>query len=373
MKFIVSSTLLLKNLQAVGGILNSRNTMPILDDFLFELNGENLKITASDLETTMITEFKVDMAEGSGIIAIPAKTLLDLLKTFSDIPISINIDLSNQAVDISAASGHYKMAGHDGKEFPKVPDFEDTESIVLPSETLQNAISKTIFATSNEEFRPGITGVLFDIYPEEVIFVATDAHKLVKYTKVAAIAKEATSFIVPKKPLNQLKTVLGNDEYEVKIEYNKTNVTFSFGNYQLFSRLINGAFPNYNAIIPQDNPNRMIIDRSLLIGSLRRIGYFANQSTNQVRLSISGQELMISGEDAEYSSEGKERLACEYKGQDLVIGFNSRFLLDLLSHIDSDQITMEFSAPNRAAVVLPIEEESDEKLFMLISPVMLNN
>lgn len=373
MKFIVSSTLLLKNLQSIGGILNSRNTMPILDDFLFELDGENLKITASDLETTMITEFKVDMAEGSGVIAIPAKTLMDMLKTFADIPISFTIDVKSQAIDISAGEGHYKMSGHNGEEFPKIPEFEETESIVLPSETLQNAISKTIFATSNEEFRPGITGVLFDIFPNEIIFVATDAHKLVKYTKVADLGKEHTSFIVPKKPLNQLKAVLGTDEYEVKIEYNKTNVTFSFGNIHLFSRLINGAFPNYNAIIPKENPNLMIIDRSLLITTLRRVGFFANQSTNQVRLSISGQELMISGEDSEYASEAKERLACEYKGQDLVIGFNSRFLLDLLSHIESDQINMEFSAPNRAAVVLPIEEESDEKLFMLISPVMLNS
>ncbi|MDL2238659.1 DNA polymerase III subunit beta [Bacteroidales bacterium OttesenSCG-928-K22] len=373
MKFIVSSTLLLKNLQAVGGILNSRNTMPILDDFLFELNEDNLKITASDLETTMITDLKVDMAEGSGSIAIPAKTVLDMLKTFADIPISFNINPSTQAIDISAGEGRYKMAGHNGDEFPKIPEFDETETIVLPSATLQNAISKTIFATSNEEFRPGITGVLFDIYPDEIIFVATDAHKLVKYTKTGETGKEKTSFIVPKKPLNQLKATLGTDEYEVKVEYNKTNVTFSFGNIQLFSRLISGAFPNYNAIIPQDNPNKMIIDRALMITTLRRVGFFANQSTNQVRLSISGQELLISGEDSEYASEAKERLACEYKGQDLVIGFNSRFLLELLSHIESDQINMEFSAPNRAAVVLPIEDESDEKLFMLISPVMLNS
>jgi len=373
MKFIVSSTLLLKNLQAIGGILNSRNTMPILDDFLFELTDENLQITASDLETTMITGLKVDMAEGSGVIAIPAKTIMDLLKTFADIPISFNVDLSIQAIEISAGEGRYKMSGHNGEEFPKIPEFEETESIVLPSSTLQNAITKTVFATSNEEFRPGITGVLFDIFPEEIIFVATDAHKLVKYTKTGTMAKEAASFVVPKKPLNQLKTVLGTDEYEVKIEYNKTNVTFVFGNFQLFSRLINGAFPNYNAIIPQDNPNKMLIDRAILTTTLRRIGYFANQSTNQVRLSITGQELIISGEDSEYSSEGKDRLACEYDGQDLVIGFNSKFLLDLLSHMEAEQISMEFSAPNRAAVVLPVEEETDEKALMLISPVMLNN
>lgn len=374
MKFIVSSTQLLKNLVSIGGILNTRNTMPILDDFLFELSEDVLKITASDLETTMTTEMKVDMADGEGAIAIPAKTLTDMLRTFSDIPITFTVDMDNFAIDIAANDGHYRMAGHNGDEFPKVPAFEDAHSFVISSDTLSAAISKTLFATSNEELRPGITGVLFDIYPDEIVFVATDAHRLVKYTKPIDLGNERISFIVPKKPLNQLKTVLGTDECDVKVEYNKTNVIFTFETLKLYSRLINGAFPNYSAIIPQNNSNVMLIDRSALITTLRRVSFFANQSTNQVRLSVSGQAILISGEDREFASEAKERIACDYSGEDLVIGFNSKFLLDMLSHIDTSQIEVKMSVSSKPAVILPVEEsESDEKLFMLISPILLNN
>ncbi|MCK9303057.1 MAG: DNA polymerase III subunit beta [Bacteroidales bacterium] len=374
MKFIVSSNLLLKNLQSIAGILNARNTMPILDDFLFVLSNGTLKITASDLETTMSTELTVDIYEGEGTIAIPAKTLTDMLKTFSDIPITFTIDEVKQSVEISACDGNYRMSGHNGDEFPKAPEFDDTNKISLPADTLTNAISKTLFATSNEELRPVITGVLFDIYPEEIIFVATDAHKLVKYSKISTAANESSSFIVPKKPLNQLKNILANTTSDVEIEYNATNVTFSFDNIKLFSRLINGTFPNYASIIPTNNPNTLQIDKNNFINSLRRVSFFANQSTNQIRIAISGQTITISGEDIEYASEAKEIIACEYDGSDIVIGFNSRFLMEMVSHVDTPKIRVELSAPNRAALVLPVEEEeSDEKLTMLISPVMLNN
>ena len=374
MKFIVSSSLLLKNLMSIGGILNARNTMPILDDFLFELRDDTLKMTASDIETTMIAEMKVDMSEDNGIIAIPAKMLMDVLKTFSDVPITFTVDVENQSIDLNAGEGHYHISGHNGNEFPKLPEIENAESIKLSSDTLSNAISKTLFATSNEELRPSITGVLFDITPEDIVFVATDAHKLVKYSKTAALSESVTSFIVPKKPLNQLKNILINEDCDVTIEYNKTNVTFSFDTYKLFSRLINSPFPNYNMIIPKDNPNVMIIDKNALITTIRRIGIFVSQSTNLLRLSMSGQELIVSGEDIEYANKAEERLNCEYTGTDIMIGFNSRFFLEMLSHIDSDMIRIELSQPNRAAVILPVEDnDSDEKLFMLISPLMLNN
>lgn len=374
MKFIVSSSLLLKNLVSIGGILNARNTMPILDDFLFELQGDTLKMTASDLETTMISEMKVDMSEGDGMFAVPAKMLMDVLRTFSDVPMTFTIDLANQSVALSAGEGHYHISGHNGEEFPHLPEFSDAETIKLTSETLTNAISKTLFATSNEELRPSITGVLFDITPNEVVFVATDAHKLVKYSKSGSFGETVTNFVVPKKPLNQLKNILQNEDCEVTVEYNKTNVTFTFGTYKMFSRLINSPFPNYNMIIPKDNPNCMIIDKGQLLNTMRRIGYFVSQSTNQIRMKIGGNVLVISGEDMDLSNKAEEKISCEYTGNDIVIGFNAKFFQEMLTHVDTANVRIELSQPNRAAVILPIEEsETDEKLFMLISPVMLNN
>lgn len=375
MKFIVSSTLLLKNLQAIGGVINSNNTLPILDNFLFELEDDRLLVSASDLETTMTATLKVDKSEMSGSVAVPAKILLDTLKTFADIPVTFSIDTkSNFGIEISAGEGKYKLSGYNADEFPKTPSIDNSSSVSVKSNVIAKAINKTLFATGNDELRPVMSGVFCQLSPENLTFVGTDAHKLVRYRRNDAKANEVASFILPKKPLNQLKNLLSHDDKEVKIEYNNTNALFEFDNFLLVCRLIDGKYPNHDAVIPKENPNKMIIDRLSLLTSIKRVAIFSNQSTHQVRLKISGLELTLSAEDLDFSNEAKERLTCQYTGEDIEIGFNSKFLLEMISNLETDEICLELSAPNRAGILLPHNNENkDEDILMLVMPVMLNS
>ena len=373
MKFIVSSSLLLKNLQALSGVLNPSNTLPILDDFLFELKDKTLQITASDLETTMTVTVPLTMSEEPGIITIPAKILLDTLKTFTDIPVTFTINVENMGVEISAGEGKYKLSGHKSDEYPQTPLLENTTSLSINSSILVSAFNKTIFATGNDELRPVMSGVFCELTPDDIIFVATDAHKLVRYRRTDAKSENSVSFILPKKPLNQLKNILSGDDFPVKIEYDQTNALFEFENVSLICRLIDGKYPNYEAVIPTENPNVLITNRSILLNTIKRIAIFANQSTHQVRFKISGQELILSSEDIDFSNEGTERLSCNYEGEDMEIGFNSRFFLEMLSNIDNEDVRIEMSASNRAGLILPVDNENkDEDILMLVMPVMLN-
>jgi len=373
MKFIVSSALLLKSLQSISGVLNSSNTLPILDDFLFKLKDENLVITASDLETTMTVTIPTTKAEEPGIVAIPATILINTLKTFTDIPVTFTISDENYNIEISAGEGKYKLTGHDSDEFPKVPVLENTTSISLDSLLLLKAINKTVFAAGNDELRPVMSGVFCQLSPEDLTFVATDAHKLVKYQREDVTSETVATFIIPKKPLMQMKALFTSDDIEVKIEYNDTNAFFSFNNIHLVCRLIDGKYPNYEAVIPTDNPNTLVIDRISFLNSIRRISFFANQSTHQVRLKISGKELILSAEDIDFSNEAHERLNCNYQGDDIEIGFNSKFLQEMLVNIDTEEVKLEMSVPNRAGILVPIDDDNDsEKLLMLVMPVMLN-
>jgi len=373
MKFIISSSLLLKNLQAILGVINSNNTLPILDDFLFELKGDALTITSSDLETTMSVTIKTDKAEEEGSIAIPAKILVDTLKTFADIPVSFYINASTSLIEISAGEGKYKLAGHESDEYPRTPSLEETTAIVFDSSIMANAINKTLFATGNDELRLVLSGVFCELSPDDITFVATDAHKLVRYKRTDARSNESTSFILPKKPLNLLKNILSGQDFPVTIEYNKTNAFFSFNNIHLICRLIDGKYPNYEAVIPKENPNIMTIERHSLLTAIRRVSIFANQSTHQVRFKVSGKELVLSAEDIDFSNEAKERLTCSFEGEDLEIGFNSKFLLEMLGNIDSDEIRLEMSAPNRAGILTPVNNDNkSEDILMLVMPVMLN-
>ncbi len=373
MKFIVSSTSLLRNLQAISGVLNASNTLPILDDFLFRLKEDQLEITASDLETTMTVTIPTTKAEEPGIVAIPAKILIDTLKTFSDLPLTFTINDETFGVEISTGEGKYKLTGHNSDEFPKVPVKADTTTLTLDSSTLAKAITKTVFAAGSDELRPVMSGVFCQLSPDDLTFVATDAHKLVRYRRLDTRSGEAVSFILPKKPLNQLKTLLLNKEFPVTIDYNQTNAFFSFENINLVCRLIEGKYPNYEAVIPRDNPNALLIDRASFLNSIKRIALFANQSTHQVRLKISGKELVLSAEDIDFSNEAKERLSCSYQGDSMEIGFNSRFLLEMVNNVDSEQLRLEMSAPNRAGLILPVDDDNKaEDLLMLVMPVMLN-
>ena len=373
MKFIVSSTLLLKNLQAIIGVINVSNTLPILDDFLFELNDNTLMITSSDLESTMSVTIDIENAGEPGSIAIPAKILFDTLKTFADIPVSFSINEDSLMVELSAGEGKYKLSGHKSDEYPRTPSLEDTTFIQLSSSILSHAINKTLFATGNDELRLVLSGVFCELSPDDVTFVATDAHKLVRYKRMDAKSENSVSFILPKKPLNLLKNILGGQDIPVRVEYNRTNAFFSFQRINLICRLIDGKYPNYDAVIPNDNPNKLTIDRQSLLNSIKRVSIFANQSTHQIRFKLSGKELVLSAEDLDFSNEAKERLTCSYEGDDLEIGFNSKFLMEMLNNTETDEVRLEMSAPNRAGILLPVNNENkDEDILMLVMPVMLN-
>ncbi len=373
MKFIVSSTTLLRQLQAVSGVLNTNNALPILDNFLFEVDKTQLKISASDLETTITTVINIE-SKDTGSMAVPARLLLDTLKTFADQPLTFSFDMDKFGIEIISDYGKYKLTGHNGEEFPKLPALEAASSLELDASVLASAINKTIFATGNDDLRPVMSGVFCQLSPENITFVATDAHKLVRYRRSDASAGTASSFIIPKKPLNLLKNTLASVSGNVKIEYNNTNAFFSFENTNVVCRLIDGKYPNYEAVIPKENPNKLTIDRVSFMNSIRRVSIFSNKTTHQVRLKIAGSELSISAEDLDFSNEASERLTCQYNGQDMEIGFNSKFLAEMLSNLNCENVNLEMSAPNRAGILLPTENENAaEDILMLVMPVMLNN
>jgi DNA polymerase III subunit beta len=374
MKFIINSQVLLKNLQAISGVLNASNTLPILDDFLFDLQEKTLKVTASDLETTMSVSLPLDNADNSGSITVPAKLLLDTLKCFQDVPITFTIDEKSLAIEISANEGKYRLTGHNGDEYPQSPVLADTATAQLPSTLLAEAINKTVFATGNDELRPVMSGVYLELADTGLTFVATDAHKLVRYRRNDVKADNTVSFIMPKKPLNQLKNVLTSEDVPVLLEYNQTNASFTFRNILLICRLIDGRYPNYEAVIPKQNPNNLVIERIPFLNAVRRVALYGNQSTHQIRLKITGRELVLSAEDIDYSNEAKERLNCVYEGEDIEIGFNAKFLQEMISNLSNDEIKMELSAPNRAGIIMPVDNENkNEDILMLVMPVMLNS
>ena len=372
MKFIVSSSYLLKQLQVLGSVINGSNTLPILDNFLFDLNKKSLHVSASDLETTMSATLEIESTD-KGSVAIPAKLLLDILKTFPEQPLTFTVE-ENNTIEISSNSGKYAIAYAPGDEFPKSVALEDPSSTLIPAEVLATAISKTIFAAGNDDLRPVMSGVFFQFSPEGLIFVATDAHKLVKYARTDVKASQVADFIMPKKPLTILKSILGSSNAEIKIDYNDANATFSFENYILTCRLIDGKYPNYEAVIPKENPNKLLIDRNQFLSSVRRVAIFSNKTTHQIRLKIAGAELNISAEDIDYSNKAEERLTCDYQGDDMQIGFNSRFLLEMLNNLQSDEIQLEMSLPNRAGILTPVDGlDEGETVTMLVMPVMINN
>ncbi len=373
MNFVISATALLKHLKSIGGVLNSNNTIPILDCFLFEINKKELTLSASDLETTITTIVNVESSD-VGSIAIPAKTLLDSLVNLPEQPISFIIDKAKYSIKLKTETGAYHISGQNGDEYPKMPQLDSQSSIVIKSDVLANAINKTIFATGNDDLRPVMSGVFCQFSELNSIFVATDAHKLVRYTRTDAKAGVAASFIMPKKPLNVLKTLLTGVDDAVKVEFNKTNALFSFGNVNLICRLIDGKYPNYEAVIPKQNPNKLSVDRSLFLGALKRVSVFSNKATHQMRLKVTGSQLRISAEDLDFANDGTELLTCTYIGEDMEIGFNSRFLVEMVSNLDCDEIIIEMSTPNRAGIILPNNKANPaEDILMLVMPVMLNN
>lgn len=354
-------------------MLNSNNALPILDNFLFEIDKNQLKISASDLETTMNTIIAIE-SKDTGSIAIPARLLVDTLKTFADQPLTFSIDDKKYSIEIISDYGKYKLTGHNGAEFPRLPELASPSSIDIEASVLVSAITKTLFATGNDELRPVMSGVFCQLGADSTVFAATDAHKLVRYRRLDVHSQAASSFILPKKPLNLLKNVLSGVNGPVKVQFNTTNALFSFENTTLVCRLVDGKYPNYEAVIPKNNPNKLTIDRLAFLASIRRVSIFSNRATHQVRLKIMGSELSISAEDLDFSNEASERLTCQYSGDDMEIGFNSKFLAEMLNNMDCDNVNLEMSAPNRAGILFPSEKKNEqEDILMLVMPVMLNS
>ncbi|HOS47150.1 MAG TPA: DNA polymerase III subunit beta [Bacteroidia bacterium] len=373
MKFVVSSTTLQKQLQAISGALQSSTPLPILENFLFEITPGSLKASASDLETTMSTIIEVDSKE-SGKVAVPAKILIETLKTFSEMPLTFKINADNHQIEISSNAGKYKLTGLNGEEFPKLPVIDKPNTIEMPSDVLSEAINRTLFATGNDELRPVMTGVFCQFGKEGSIFVATDAHRLVRYRRQDIRSGKEASFILPKKPLGLLKSNLPNTNTQVKIDFNEANAFFSFDNVNLICRLIDGRYPNYEAVIPLDNPNRLTIDRISFLNAIRRVSIFSNKTTHQVKFRIAGSQVDISAEDVDFGNDANERLQCSYEGKDLEIAFNARFITDMLNNLYTEHVQMELSLPNRAGLLSPPKDESDPNadLLMLVMPVMMN-
>ncbi|HMP99210.1 MAG TPA: DNA polymerase III subunit beta [Cyclobacteriaceae bacterium] len=371
MKFIVSSAYLLKQLSNINGVITTNPVVPILENFLFEINGGVLTVTASDLQTSMITELQVESKE-KGSIAVPARILLETLKNLPEQPVTFSIDESSYSIEIISDNGRYKLAGENATDFPKVPNVSNDFSAELSSQVLAKAINNTIFATSNDELRPAMTGVYINLSEKGTIFVSTDGHRLVKYGRKDVNTDNGAAIIIPRKALNLLKSTLPAENTPVSIDFNLSNAFFKFGNIKMICRLIDERFPDYENVIPAKNTIKMTIDRGEFLGSLKRIAIYANKTTHQVRLKITGSELQISAEDLDFSNEANERLACEHDGEDIEIGFNARFLLEMLNNLDADQIVLSMSAPNKAGVIVPAEKDKDEDILMLVMPVMLN-
>ncbi len=371
MKFIVNSAYLLKQLSNINGVITTNPVVPILENFLFELEKGGLTVTASDLQTSMITEIQVESKE-KGSIAVPARILLDTLKNLPEQPVTFSIDESTYSIEIISDNGRYKLSGENATDFPKVPSVSNDFSAEISTEVLSRAVNNTIFATSNDELRPAMTGVYVNLGEKSTTFVATDGHRLVRYRRSDVKSDNGNSIIIPRKALNLLKATLPTENTEVSVNFNMSNAFFKFGNIKMICRLIDERFPDYENVIPSSNNIKMSIERSDLLGALKRISIYANKTTHQVRLKITGSELQISAEDLDFSNEANERLSCEHDGEDIEIGFNAKFLIEMLTNLDSDKIQLTMSAPNKAGVLHPMEKDSSEDILMLVMPVMLN-
>ena len=371
MKFIVSSSALLKPIQTLSGVLNTTNTLPILDHFLFDVSDNNLRVTATDLETTMSAVISVE-ADDSGSVAVPARLLLETIKTFPEQPLTFSLTNQN-TIEISSNYGKYALAYATAEEFPKAVNVSDASQISVPSNVLATAINSTLFASGNDDLRPVMSGVFFQFSSTGLTFVATDAHKLVRYVRTDITTDESAEFIMPKKPLTLLKSILTGNDADVQLDYNNSNARFVFDDIELTCRLIDGKYPNYEAVIPKENPNQMNVNRMQFLDSVRRVSIFSNKTTYQISLKIAGAQLMISAEDFDYSNSAEERLDCDYDGDDIKIGFNSRFLIEMLNGLNCDEVKLSMSLPNRAGLLTPLDSiDEGEDITMLVMPVMLN-
>jgi DNA polymerase III subunit beta len=371
MKFIVSASTLLKRLQQINGVINANTVLPILEDFLFEIQNNKLAITATDLETVMKVEMDIE-AKDNGKVCIPAKILMDSLKNIPEQPLTFDID-GNYGIEITSDNGKYKIMGENPDNFPKEPAADEATSFTIQSSALVAAINKTLFATSSDDLRPAMTGVFFELSKTGLQCVATDAHRLVKYKRTDVSCPEADNFIAPKKPLTLLKNFLPLNNDELKVSYNKNHLFVQHGDSRLSCRLIDARFPDYKVVIPTDNPYKLTLNKSDFQNALRRVSVFSNKSTNQVVMTINGSELQLAAQDIDFSFEGNERMTCQFDGEDMAIAFNAKLLIEILNAAETDDIVMELSTPTKAGIIKPTEAADNEELLMLVMPLMINN
>jgi DNA polymerase-3 subunit beta len=371
MRFIVTSSALLKSLQQIGGVISSNNVLSVLEDFLFELNGHSLTLTATDLETMMRVQLTVNDADGEGRICIPSKILTEYLKNLPDQPITFIVNEAELTIDITSDLGKYRVTGERADDFPKEPSAEDTTAFTIPSIVLLEAINKTLFAVSTDTLRPAMTGVFFEMTQDSLTFVATDAHRLVQLIRHDISCPVNDGFVVPKKPLQQLKATLPQDESLLQIAYNRSHMFVSSEHISLSCRLVDAKFPDYKTVIPVENPYKLTINRSDFTSALKRVSIFANKTTSQVVLDINGNSVQISAQDIDFSYEGKELLSCQYSGEDMKIAFNAKLMVELINNIDGDEVVLELSSPSRAGIYKPLEQADNEDILMLIMPLMV--
>lgn len=374
MKFIVASGELQKALNTVSGVISSSQSRPILENYLFELEENNLKITASDGETTLITSLEVK-SDDSGKFAVPAKIFQDFVKTYNEQPLTLSVkdaaDGNGSLLEILDEKDNFAVALDNADDYPELPEFDASQSVKIAAGILSEALANTLFATSNDSLRPVMTGVLFQFKEDETNFVSTDSHRLVVYKRTDLINADPIEFIMPKKPLAIFKNILANSNDDVTIEFNENMAKFTFGNNIWICRLIDGKYPNYTAVIPKENPNVLTINRNLLLSSIRRASIMSNKSTNQVRFKLSGNILHLHAEDTEYANKADMQIPCDYNGEDINIGFSSKFLTEMLSVLSSDDITMKMSQPNRPGIIEPVDGlDAEENILMLSMPVI---
>lgn len=370
MKFIVNTNQLLNKLQSVSGTIVSKPVIPILDHFLFDITDKKLTITGTDLETTMSTTMEVQSDENVRI-AVPSKMCMDTLKELPNQPVTFTISTEKNTIELKSEFGRYKLVGQNADDFPKIPESNAENSFSIPSGVLSSSIAQTIFSSGNDELRLSLTGVYVQLYRDNAVFVATDANRLVKVERVDVKSGLETSFILPKKALNLLKSNLPQDDSATQVDFNESNAFFTFGDVSLICRLIDERYPDYQAVIPEENPNKLTINRTEFLNSIKRSSIYGNKTTNQVNIKITGSELTIHAEDIDLSNEAVERLGCDYTGEDMEIGFNSRLLIEMLQNLSTPDIIIELSSPSRAGIILPSENVEHENLLMLLMPMMI--
>ena len=374
MKFIASSSALLSHLQAISRVINSKNTLPILDCFLLKIEGLKLTATASDTETTLVTSLDLIEADVDGLFAIPAKKMLDSLRELSEQPLTVIIDENSLEVTILYQNGRYKFVAQNGDEFPKMKELKsDKTDLEIPADVLLNGINSTIFASADDEFRPVMNGIVLDITPEGVTFVASDAHKLVRLKNTSVHGEKTSMLIIPKKPATLLRTILPKETSTVFLSFDDSNVVFLLSDYTIFCRLVEGRFPNYNSVIPQNNPYKVLVDRISFLNTLKRVAIFANQSSSLVKLEIADNKMDLTTQDIDFSTSAEETIVCQYEGERINIGFKAQFIIDIVSNLNTPEIILELADPSRAGLFLPLQNEKNEDLLMLLMPMLLND